>query len=66
MIPSHCTALSSTSENYEAIQFTWDETMEATRDTEMRARIGGVSAHMQKFVGQTHLVGGSGQCSDSH
>ena len=37
-------ALSSISENYEALQLTWDEAMEATRDTEMRARIGGVSA----------------------
>ena len=42
-------ALSSISENYEALQLTWDEAMEATRDTEMRARIGGVSAQMQKF-----------------
>ena len=42
-------ALSSISENYEALQLTWDEAIEATRDTEMRARIGGVSAQMQKF-----------------
>ena len=42
-------ALSSISENYEALQLTWDEAMEATRDTEMRARITGVSAQMQKF-----------------
>ena len=42
-------ALSSISENYEALQLTWDEAMEATRDTEMRARIGGVSAQMKKF-----------------
>ena len=38
-------ALSSISGNYEALQITWDEAMEATRDTEMRARIE-VSAQM--------------------
>jgi len=42
-------ALSSISENYEALQLTWDAAIEATRDSEMRARIGGVSAQMQKF-----------------
>ena len=42
--------LSSISVNYEALQLTWDEVMEATRDTDnMRARIDGVCAQMQKF-----------------
>ena len=44
LCPTRCTvraeALSSISENYEALQITWDEVMEATQDTEMRARIG--------------------------
>lgn len=42
-------ALSSISENYQALQMTWDAAKEATRDSEMRARIGGVAAQMERF-----------------
>ena len=42
-------ALSSIAENYQALQMTWDAAKEATRDSEMRARIGGVAAQMEKF-----------------
>ncbi|KAI6656107.1 Zinc finger MYM-type protein 1-like [Oopsacas minuta] len=42
-------ALASIAENYHALQLTWDVAKDATRDTEMRARIGGVAAQMEKF-----------------
>lgn len=42
-------ALASISENYQALLLTWDEAKLATRDTEMRARIMGVNAQMEKF-----------------
>lgn len=42
-------ALTSIAENYQALQLTWDAAKEATKDTEMRARIGGVAAQMEKF-----------------
>ncbi len=42
-------ALASISENYQALQLTWDTAKEAARDTETRARIGGVAAQMEKF-----------------
>ena len=42
-------ALTSIAENYQALQLTWDAAKEATKDTEMRARIGGVAAQMKKF-----------------
>lgn len=42
-------ALSSISENYQALQMTWEAAKEATRDSEMRARIGGVAAQMERF-----------------
>ena len=41
--------MSSISENYGALQLTLDEAMTATQDSEMRARIGGVSTQMLKF-----------------
>ena len=37
------------SENYGALQSTWEAAREATRDAEARARIGGVAAQMEKF-----------------
>ena len=43
-------ALASVSENYQALQLTWEAAREATKDTEMRARIGGVAAQMEKFA----------------
>ena len=42
-------ALTSIAENYQALQLTWDAAKEATKDTEMGARIGGVAAQMEKF-----------------
>ena len=42
-------ALASIAENYEALQLTWDTARDAVRDTEMRARIGGVAAQMEHF-----------------
>ena len=42
-------ALTSISENYEALQLTWEVAREATRETEMRSRIDGVAAQMRKF-----------------
>ena len=41
--------MASISENYEALQLTWDAAKKATKDTEMRARINGVAAQMKKF-----------------
>lgn len=35
--------------NYAALQHTWEEAMDVARDTESKARIGGVSAQMTKF-----------------
>ena len=42
-------AFASISENYEALQQTWEEVKRATKDTEMRARIVGVAAQMKTF-----------------
>ena len=42
-------ALASIAENYEALQLTWGTARDAVRDTEMRARIGGVAAQMEHF-----------------
>lgn len=42
-------SLASISENYEALQLAWEAAREATKDTEARARIGGVAAQMEKF-----------------
>ena len=42
-------ALASIAENYEALQLTWDTARNAVRDTEMRARIGGVAVQMEHF-----------------
>ena len=35
--------------NYEALQSTWEEATEVARDTETKARIGGVAAQMKRF-----------------
>ena len=35
--------------NYEALQSTWEEAIEVARDTETKARIGGVAAQMKRF-----------------
>ena len=35
--------------NYAALQHTWEEAVDVARDTETKARIGGVSAQMTKF-----------------
>lgn len=42
-------SLKSISENYHVLQLTWDTAMEVTKDSETRARIGGVAAQMEKF-----------------
>ena len=42
-------AFSSISENYYVLQKTWDVAKDATKDTELKARIGGVAAQMEKF-----------------
>ena len=42
-------ALASIPENYSALQLTWDKAKQATKDTEMRARITGVASQMEKF-----------------
>ena len=42
-------ALASISENYQVLQATWDAARQASRDTEMRARIIGVASQMEKF-----------------
>ena len=42
-------SLTSVSENYITLQQTWDAAREATKDTEVRARIAGVAAQMEKF-----------------
>ena len=53
LCPTHWTvraeALASIAENYEALQLTWGTAKDAVRDTEMRARIGGVAAQMEHF-----------------
>ena len=43
-------ALTSISENYQALQSTWEAARQATKDTEARARITGVAAQMEKFI----------------
>ena len=42
-------SLASIISNYAALQSTWEEAVEVARDTETKARIGGVSAKMTKF-----------------
>ena len=42
-------AFASISENYQALQATWDSAKQVTKDTEMKARIIGVALQMQKF-----------------
>ena len=42
-------ALTSIAENYDVLQMTWEAAKDAVRDTEMRARIGGVAAEMERF-----------------
>ena len=42
-------AFTSISENYQALQLTWEAARQATKDTEARARITGVAAQMEKF-----------------
>ena len=42
-------ALTSISENYQALQSTWEAAKQAAKDTEMRARIIGVASQMEKF-----------------
>lgn len=42
-------AFTSISENYTALQSTWYAAKQATKDTEMKARITGVAAQMEKF-----------------
>ena len=42
-------ALASISENYQALQSTWEAAIGATKDTEMRARITGVASMMEKY-----------------
>ena len=42
-------ALASIGDNYNALMQTWDAAKDATRDTEMKARIGGVIAQMESF-----------------
>ena len=42
-------ALTSISENYESLQATWEAAKQATKDTEMKARIIGVASQMEKF-----------------
>ena len=42
-------ALASIAEIYEALQLSWDTARDAVKDTEMRARIGGVAAQMEHF-----------------
>ena len=42
-------ALTSISENYQALQSTWEAAKQATKDTEMRAWIIGVASQMEKF-----------------
>ena len=42
-------SLASIVSNYSALQHTWDEAIDVARDTETKARIGGVSAQMTKF-----------------
>ena len=42
-------ALTSISENYQALQSTWEAAKQATKDSEMRARITGVASQMERF-----------------
>lgn len=42
-------ALTSISENYSALRDTWNVAQQESRDSEMRARIGGVSKQMESF-----------------
>ena len=42
-------SLASIITNYAALQRTWEEAMDIARDTETKARIGGVAAQMTKF-----------------
>lgn len=42
-------AFTSIAENYSTLQFTWVDAKHASKDSEMRARIGGVAAQMKTF-----------------
>ena len=42
-------SMASISENYKALQVTWDEAKQATKETDMRIRIIGIAAQMEKF-----------------
>ncbi|KAL5466972.1 hypothetical protein EMCRGX_G031137 [Ephydatia muelleri] len=42
-------ALASIADHYNSLMQTWDAAKDATRDTEMKARIGGVTAQMESF-----------------
>ena len=42
-------ASASIAENYNTLQLTWDAAKDVTRDSEMRARIGGIKAQMTQF-----------------
>ena len=42
-------ALPSIAENYNTLQLTWDAAKDATRDSEIRARIRGIKAQMTQF-----------------
>ncbi len=42
-------ALASITENYNTLQLTWDVAKDATKDTEIRARIAGVKAQINQF-----------------
>lgn len=43
-------AFRSVLDNYAALQETWDEAIEIVKDTETKARIGGISAQMKTFT----------------
>ena len=45
----HADSLASIICNYSAIKSTWKEAIDVARDTETKARIGGVSAQMKTF-----------------
>ena len=42
-------SMASISENYKALQMKWDEAKQATKETEMKIRIMGIAAQMEKF-----------------
>ena len=42
-------AFASISENFQALQLTWEAAKQASKDSEMRARITGIAAQMENF-----------------